>query len=302
MPGRILLGAANPSLDANGNPVAGSTLTFYALDATTPQSVYDDEDLMTPLANPLTCDAGGLFPVIWAQSNVGYYVKWSRPGMADVTFDNIFPTGGPAPISNFTILTAASGTYNTPAGARQLRIRMIGSGASGSSTNATVGPTGVINGTAGQNSVFNGIVATGGSAGIGLLSGGSTLPGAGTATFRRNGAGGQPGAPDSATGARGGSGGNSAFGGAGPGAPMTGGGANGGDACDGTGAGGGGSYDSGTGHSAPGGGAGEYIEIIIDSPAASYAYQVGQSVSATGGFTKSGGGGARGFIIVEALF
>jgi len=90
MASRIILGVANPSLDSNGHPVAGSQLTFYQNNTTTPQSVYTSSTLATPLANPLTCDAAGIFPPIWVADATGYSVKWSRPGFADVTFNDIF--------------------------------------------------------------------------------------------------------------------------------------------------------------------------------------------------------------------
>lgn len=92
MAGRIILGTANPSLDGNGAPVAGSTLTFYQNHTTTLQSIYTAIDLMTPLVNPLTCDASGEFPQIWGPDSIPYSVKWVRPGEADVTFDDIYPS------------------------------------------------------------------------------------------------------------------------------------------------------------------------------------------------------------------
>lgn len=92
MAGRIILGIANPALDANGNVDSGATLTFYQNGTTTPQSIYDAEDLLTPLTNPLACDAAGRFPAIWAESDAVYSVKWTPTGETPITYDDITPS------------------------------------------------------------------------------------------------------------------------------------------------------------------------------------------------------------------
>lgn len=92
MAGRIILGIANPALDANGKVDAGATLTFYQNLTTTPQSIYADFGLSTPLTNPLACDAAGRFPEIWAPTGNVYSVKWTPTGASPITYDYIIPT------------------------------------------------------------------------------------------------------------------------------------------------------------------------------------------------------------------
>jgi hypothetical protein len=71
----------NPSLDANGDPVSGSTLTYYQNNTTTLVSIYADKALGTPLDNPLPSDSAGVFPQVWVSNAAGYSVKWSRPAL-----------------------------------------------------------------------------------------------------------------------------------------------------------------------------------------------------------------------------
>lgn len=53
------------ALDSNANPLAGARWFFYATGTTTPQTVYADSGLATPLANPVTADSGGKFAPIY---------------------------------------------------------------------------------------------------------------------------------------------------------------------------------------------------------------------------------------------
>ena len=89
MAGRIILGIANPSLDANGLVAAGSTIAVYQNGTTTPVSIYTGPTLATPLANPLTCDSAGRFPQIWCAADQAYSIKWTTPTGSPITYDNI---------------------------------------------------------------------------------------------------------------------------------------------------------------------------------------------------------------------
>jgi hypothetical protein len=51
--------------DTDGNPLPLAKLFFYATGGTTPQSIYVDSDLTTPLSNPVIADSAGLFPAIY---------------------------------------------------------------------------------------------------------------------------------------------------------------------------------------------------------------------------------------------
>lgn len=101
MAGRLILPPVNPSLDANGEVAAGSTLTFWINGTTTLQAVYSDAGLGTPLDNPLECDAAGRFPQVWAEDGDAYSVKWTVPGETPIVYDDIttnaFQGGDPIP-------------------------------------------------------------------------------------------------------------------------------------------------------------------------------------------------------------
>lgn len=53
------------ALDSNGDPVAGALAYFYLTGTTTPVIVYSDATNETPLPNPMTADAAGLFPQVF---------------------------------------------------------------------------------------------------------------------------------------------------------------------------------------------------------------------------------------------
>jgi hypothetical protein len=190
-------------------------------------------------------------------------------------------------------------TYTTPAGAKQLVIRMCGGGGSGGGSPGNAG-------NAGTASQFNAgaFTANGGSAGGAASSSSSALTtggaggtgGAGTASVRL--AGGAGGAGSGVTGVAsltvqiaGGLGGVSYFGGGG-----------GGTAAANSGSGGQGANGSvagaTSGAAAAGGGAGEYVEIVINTPVATYTYTVGAGGTAPAG----GSAGGSGIIIVEERY
>src|SRR4051812_3433194 len=110
MAGRIILGIANPALDDNGLVDSGATLTFYQNGLTTPQAVYTDATLGVALSNPLSCDAAGRFPQIWAPDDSLYSVKWTPTGASPITYDDIAPaanTGSGLEISDAFYSTLA---------------------------------------------------------------------------------------------------------------------------------------------------------------------------------------------------
>jgi hypothetical protein len=205
----------------------------------------------------------------------------------------------PPPLT--TILTA-SGTYNTPTGAKQLRVRFVGGGGGGGGS----GTSGGNNGGAGGDTIFNSVTASGGLGGLGTTAQGGLggTGGAGTATRRQP--GGSGGQGDQITTASGFS--NNIVGATG-GTSMLGGGTRGttgagvsAAANSGGGASGGGIGSAGG--SGGGGGGGEGVELIIDSPASSYGFTIGAGGTAgTAGTSGAAGGvGGSGVIIVEALF
>jgi hypothetical protein len=200
-----------------------------------------------------------------------------------------------AAIPAFTVsylLSGTGATYTTPANCRLLRVKYIGAGGGGGSTGSNTGNTG-------GTTTFNGVDAAGGPGGPpgnsstqNSAAGGTG--GAGSASLRLPGSAGQTqqnGADFTVPGSAGASG----IFGLGAGRGTAGGGGAGGAN---TGAGGAG----GAGTSSAGGGAsGEYVELVIPSPSATYTYTVGVGgTGATGG--QIGGAGGSGIIIVEEYY
>jgi len=199
------------------------------------------------------------------------------------------------------VLTSGS-TYSTPAGARQLRIKMVGAGGGGGSggSNGIEGVTG----SNGGNTSFNSIVAVGGRGGSGgtdtgnVFGGAGGTGGSGSASFRSTGGGGIGGALGavSSLGATGGAGGSSALGGGANGANS------GSSNPPGYGGGGSGADVGNQGYySGAGGGGGEYVEIIINAPSTTYSYSIG-SGGAGGNSARIGNPGTQGVIIVDELY
>ena len=197
--------------------------------------------------------------------------------------------------------TSGSGTYTTPAGCRQIIVRAIGGGGGSGGRGATQ----TVNPGAGGNSSFNSIVATGGGAGINNCDAGTInnsggvggTGGAGTATLRIAGGGGDGGNSGVNSQPLGGIG---AFGGGGAGLNLV----------SATNAGVAGATNSGSGASAGGinqtagsaGGAGEYIEIVINNPSATYSYAVGAGGTAGVASSVNGALGGSGVVIVDEIY
>ncbi len=191
------------------------------------------------------------------------------------------PSGGQATQQIF--LTGTAATYTTPANCLQLRIRMVGGGASGGDMGGGAGT-----GNPGTATIFNAIAAapgaggTGGSNGGGLSGAGGAggTGGAGAATLREPGQAGNRGfsapAGASAAGGQPGSGSIGSAGQGGAGAPVGG----------------------GPGGAGAGGGAGEYVELVINNPVATYTYTVGTG----GAIVGNSSAGLNGIIYVEERY
>jgi hypothetical protein len=200
-----------------------------------------------------------------------------------------------------TVEAGGSGTYLTPANCKAINIRMVGGGGGGSgSSSGTIGGTGGNGGntTFGPFTIFGGSGPTNASNGGpgGGASGGST-----SSSIVLSGTAG--GGSVNVVNGHGGNGGSNLFGG---GASVTAS-ANPGKAgipnSGGGGAGGGGGSATG-GWTGAGGGGGGYWEELIVTPAASYAYTVGNGGAAgtagSGGF--AGGAGGSGLIVIDEYY
>jgi hypothetical protein len=243
------------------------------------------------------------------QFGAGGYIQW-----ADGTKSTTSAGGGGAVIASVPtrqVFTSGYGTYTTPAGVRQLRIRMVGGGGGGGSGQNSA------TGTAGSSTTWitagSTIAAQGGSGGPTFTAGG--LPGAGgtggaggsgvfasSSVFRFDGGDGASGSD--VVGASGGSGGNSCLGGGGGASNWGSGYVAGKDGKANTGGGGGGGNTYGSGAvTGSGGGAGECVELIISSNIQpTYYYQVGAGGPGGSASAANGGAGGKGVIIVDEVY
>lgn len=94
--GRLIWPLIEPVLDVNGRVVSGAVLSVFQNRTTTPVTLYADEAMTTPVANPQTglyaSNAAGRFfaqtHVFWAPSSVLYTLRVDRPdGSFDVVDD-----------------------------------------------------------------------------------------------------------------------------------------------------------------------------------------------------------------------
>jgi len=280
---------------ATANNTAATTAQFGALGFL---NVYLG-DLATQVVS------GG---IVLGQEYVLIFVQSLNAGVGGFVLEQAsIPTApGFVPVpSNLTTGT----TYTTPTAAGGIRplylhIRMVGGGAGGG-TNFGANPPG---GTGGTTTFAGGTwTAVGGSGGGPSPGGTSAGPGGAGGSGGLNGSGilvkrltGEAGAAGKAfsgagpPGFPGGFGGSTPFGGRGRGGPGT-----GGAAKANTGSGGAGGADTGV-LSGGGGGASEYVEFIIPTPAASYTYAIGAGGAGSTGGGANGGAGAAGRIVIVA--
>ena len=248
--------------------------------------------------------------------NVGNAVDGVDPAATIFSVTKIVAREGAGPLNKvptIQTLTAASGTYITPSNPTPayLKIRMVGGGGGGAGSYAnTPGGPQATDGADGGTTIFGspailsadgggkGIVASfSGAGGTGTIN----SPAYGTAFAGSAGEGCEQESVGSQY-RKGGDGGNSVFGGGGRGAINSPGGA--GVANSGSGGAGGGMPQT-TGYTGPGGGAGAYVEAIIPSPVAGYAYIVGAGGAGGNSATANsygGASGADGIIIVEEYY
>jgi len=278
-------------VNSAGQPVVtGTVISSTAFNALT-------ADLATGLSTAITKD-GQTTPT--ANIKLGGF-KLTNVGTATTSGDALTFGSGTNSSSlavptrqNLTSGTAA--TYTTPANCRQLSIRMVGGGGGGAGSG-----TGSLGGGGnGGDTSFNAVVATHGNGAPSSQQGDGGTGGAGTANLRIKGQAGGAGLTTGAAtsfGPIGGLGGSSmlgfgqSYGGAA--AANSGAGGSGADGQVGTAVSSGG-----------GGGGGEYVELIINNPAATYTYTVG--VGGTAGTAGTGGNagkaGGSGIIIVGEIY
>lgn len=200
------------------------------------------------------------------------------------------------------VFTSGSGTYTTPSGATYIKIRMIGGGGGGGGNGSAASPTSGSNGGDTTFSTFTASGGTGGNAGASGSAGSGAAGGgtSGTPDIGISGGSGGGGYFGALAGTVGGPGGNGFFGGGGQ-SPNTG---TGGAGATNSGAGGSGAPGNASAFLGGGGGAGGYVEHLITSPSATYAYAVGAGGAGGDAGTNgaAGGAGGSGIIIVDEFY
>lgn len=285
-----------PNLATVGTVTSGTwSATTVALNKggtgqTTKAAAFDALQPMTTGGDIIYGGASGTGTRL-ANGNAGQFLKSNgttlAPSWAAATVTYTVPT-----VQKF--ISGTSQTYTTPANTLYIRVLGMGGGGGGG---ASVSGTG----TSANTTTFGSFTAVGGGGGSGGGGIGGTGAGGGTGTAdqRYTGADGESG--DSAgtgTTVSGGHGGDSFIGGGGSGGQ----GGNGSNGKTNTGGGGGGGGGNLAATSGAGGGAGEYFDVIIGSPSATYTYTVGTGGAGSSGSGNHGGDGAAGIIVVYEYY
>lgn len=192
--------------------------------------------------------------------------------------------------------TSGTGTYTTPANVIYLKVKMVGPGGGGGAVATNLGAGGSVATTFGTSLLSAGLGAGGGTGGgVGGTGGAAsiTAPAIGVAFTGTQGGDGTANS-GSTTISPSGYGGSSVFGG-GAGSVVN---DNGRNAATNSGSGGSGGAGTNNQNMAAGGGSGGYVEAIVPSPSATYAYVVGAGGAGGAAGTKAGGNGAAGIIVV----
>lgn len=232
----------------------------------------------------------------WSKLSIGSDNQYLRSDGTDISW--VTPT---APtIQKFT---SGSGTYTTPAGVKFIRVRAVGAGGGGAGS-ATTAANNHGSGTAGGDTTFGTslLTASGGAGGGGTGSGAGGAGGSATinspaiGTALSGGTGGSGGTTVAGQGQFGAAGASSFFGGASGRSDIA--------SRTNTGSGGAAATANASSYMGGAGGAGGFIEAIIVSPGATYAYAVGAAgaggTAGTGG--NAGGAGGSGYIEVTEFY
>lgn len=104
--GRLVVPGWTPAVNVNGVPIPNAQMFFYLNRTTTLATVYADEALTAPLANPILANSAGQWPPVWADDanlfSVAIDAPYGPPGVP-FTFDDL----GPSTSSNAGALNKA---------------------------------------------------------------------------------------------------------------------------------------------------------------------------------------------------
>ena len=129
--GRIVLPGWMPALDSNGAPIPNAQIYIYLNGTTTLATVYSDDTLTTPIANPVAANSSGQFPEIWADDanlfSISVDAPFGPPGIP-FAFDSIGPATASAVIEVATEAGTAAAIAALPSAVPLVNV--IASGAS----------------------------------------------------------------------------------------------------------------------------------------------------------------------------
>jgi hypothetical protein len=114
--GRLVLGAADPAINADGTLAVGATLTVYETGTTTLATIYAESGLTTTISNPQTANAAGQFyeqsTTIWADATVGYDVVLTYPDGTSNSYEDVFLLGSAG--GSGAYMPISGGTFTGP--------------------------------------------------------------------------------------------------------------------------------------------------------------------------------------------
>ena len=295
---RAVVAADIPTLNQNTTGSAASlSATLVATSGGTGQSSYAVGDLLyasTTTALSKLADVATGNALI--SGGVSVAPSWGKIALTTHVSGTLPVANGGTGLTSIAhtvqVFTSGSGTYTTPANVKAISVRMVGGGGGGAGTG-----TSATAGTAGGSTTFGTafLTCTGGAGGF--VTGTNQAGGTATGGDINIAGATAPGAVGGVTNFTGGVGGSTPFGGAGAGGCAN---ATGSTAATNSGAGGGGGGGSTSTLTGGGGAAGAYLEKLISSPSATYAYAVGAAgTNGTGGTTNGGSGGSGLIIVME---
>lgn len=83
--GRIIVPPYFPARDRNGDLISGALLYVWENNTTTLVTIYADENLTVPAANPAVANASGQFPPVWAEAGTDEAPVFYRVGVTKST-------------------------------------------------------------------------------------------------------------------------------------------------------------------------------------------------------------------------
>lgn len=90
--GRLVIPNFMPAVDFNGIPISGAKIYFFVNRTTTLATIYADEALTTPLANPVISDFSGQFVPVWQDITLFFSASVEGDEGVLLTVDDLEPS------------------------------------------------------------------------------------------------------------------------------------------------------------------------------------------------------------------